>query len=102
MIAVIVPCFVMHCMHMKKCIAFFHFIIDDYETVNVFLGQQIFIGNNNRKEIGHRMILEFERLCDELYKKGMQTFLTCLAPGDHETFYAHALRWYFPQILKRT
>ena len=29
-------------------------------------------------------------------------FLTDLVPGDHETFCAHALRWYFPQFLKRT
>ena len=32
----------------------------------------------------------------------MQTYLTDLVSGDHDNFYAHALRWYFPQILKRT
>ena len=48
------------------------------------------------------MIQEFVRLTKVLYNCRMKTFLTDRVPGDHETFYAHAVRWYFPQLLKRT
>ena len=37
-----------------------------------------------------------------LPQKGMETFLTDRVPGYHETFYAHAMRWYYPSSLKRT
>ena len=29
-------------------------------------------------------------------------FFTDQVPGDHETFYAHAVKWYFLQILRQT
>lgn len=77
-------------------------IIDDFETANAFLGGPVFTQNDNRKNIGEKMILEFEYLADKLYRKGLETFLTDRVPGDHETFYAHAMRWYYPSILKKT
>ena len=48
------------------------------------------------------MISEFESLSEQLYKAGMKTYLSNRVEGDHETFYAHALRFYFPEILKKT
>ena len=38
----------------------------------------------------------------EFYKKGKYTFLTknSTTPGDNETYYLHALRFYIPQIAK--
>ena len=78
-------------------------IIDDYITANAFLGEDgIFTKDTDRESIGERMIAEFEQLTSKLYSAGMLTFLTDRVPGDHETFYAHVVKWYFPQILKRT
>ena len=56
----------------------------------------------NKKEIGDKMIGDFERLSIQLYSAGMKTYLLYCVVGDHETFYAHALHFYFVQILKRT
>ena len=66
-----------------------------------FLAERFVTGNNDRKEIGNRMIVDFDHFCNELYKKGMQTFLNGLGPGDHETLHTHVLNCYFYQILKR-
>lgn len=39
----------------------------------------------------------------EFYKKDKYTFLTknSTTPGDNETYYLHALRFYIPQIAKK-
>ena len=77
-------------------------IIDDYQTANEYLGEIVFAQDTDRKVIGQRMIDEYEKECSRLYNTGMKTFLTDLVMGDHETFYAHAVKWYFPQILRQT
>ena len=40
------------------------------------------------------MIEDFEKLSKNLYDAGMKTFLTNLVPGDNDTLYAHAMRWF--------
>ena len=77
-------------------------VIDDYETANAFLGVKEFERETDRKLIGKKMLDEFEKITSELYHAGMLTFLTDRILGDHETFYAHAVRWYFPAIARRT
>ena len=77
-------------------------IIDDYKTENSFLDCSNFTAQTNRKDIGSRMIAEFEQLSFELYNAGMKDFLSDRVLGDHETFYSHALAHYFVIILKRT
>ena len=77
-------------------------IIDDYITANAFFGRSLFSEETEKIYIGEKMIEEFQRLTSHLYDCGMKTFLTDRVPGDHETFYAHAVRWYFPKLLKRT
>ena len=74
-------------------------IIDDYQSANEYLGEIVFAHDTDRRVIGQRMIDEYEKECSRLYNAGM-IFLTDLVPGDHETFYAHAVKWYFPQILQ--
>ena len=77
-------------------------IIDDYETANAWLNTTIFSQETPRNQIASRMIHEFERLSNELYRAGMNTYLSDLVMGDHETFYAHAMKNYFVAILKIT
>ena len=77
-------------------------IIDDHVTANEFFCSSSVFRRNKKQEIGERIIQEFVRLTKVLYNCRMKTFLTDHVPGDHETFYAHAVRWYFPQLLKRT
>ena len=48
------------------------------------------------------MIETFDSITTQLYNSSMKTFLFTCVHGDQETFYAHAVRFYFPQILKRT
>ena len=87
----------------EKINCFLSFIfIDDYKTANALFGHNIFTANTERKCIGEKMLKEFERLVTVLYDLGMKTFLTDVVLGDHETFYAHAMRWYFVALLKRT
>ena len=68
-------------------------VIDNYETVNQFLVINLFTAETEQRAIGDRMIDEFERITKILYEAGMKTFLTDLVSGDHETLYAHAMRW---------
>ena len=77
-------------------------IIDDYQTDNEYLGTILFAQDIDWKVIGQRMIYEYEKECCKLYNAGVKTFLSVLVPGDHKTFYAHAVKWYFPQILRQT
>ena len=59
-------CYALHAYEKSHC--FLSFVItDDYETANAFFGRSLFTGNNDRKEIGNRMIVEFEHLCGKLY-----------------------------------
>ena len=77
-------------------------IIDDYEIANAFFGRDLFTVETDRKFIGDRMIDKFERLTKEVYDYGMKTCLTDRVPGDHKTFYSHAVRRYFSKLLRRT
>ena len=77
-------------------------LIDNYETANSFLNTNEFNQETDKQTIGLQMISEFESLSEQLYKAGMKTYLSDRVEGDHETFYAHALRFYFPDILKKT
>ena len=77
-------------------------VIDDYQTANAFLNSNMFTSQSNKQEIGEKMIGEFEKLSMQLYSAGMKTYLSDRVLGDRETFYAHALCFYFVQILKRT
>ena len=76
-------------------------LIDNYETANSFLNTNEFNQETDKQTIGLQMISEFESLSEQLYKAGMKTYLSDRVEGDHETFYAHALRFYFPDILKK-
>jgi len=73
-------------------------IIADFEIANAFIGNNEFNSDTPQTEVGEKMIATFESLSKELYKAGMSTFLTDRVPGDHETFYSHALRWYYPKF----
>ena len=77
-------------------------IIDDYETANAFLGRNEFSAQSEKQAIGEKMIETYNCLAKQLYSYGMKTFLSDRVHGDRETFYAHAVRFYFPQILKKT
>ena len=77
-------------------------IIDDYETANAFLGVTQFDAQSGKQAIGEKMIETFDSLTTQLYNAGIKTFLSDRVHGDRETFYAHAVKFYFPQILKRT
>ena len=77
-------------------------IIDDYEVVNAFLNEELFTQETPKAQIGNRMIVKFEYLSNKLYTAGMKTYLTERIQGDSETFYVHALCWYFPAILRQT
>ena len=77
-------------------------IIDDYDTANAFLGENMFNAQSDKNIIGEKMIAKFDELTKQLYQSGLKTFLSDRVHGDRETFYAHALRFYFPVILKRT
>ena len=77
-------------------------IIDDFEVANAFFNEETFTCETPKDQIGNRMITEFEYLSNKLYIAGMKTYLTERIQGDSETFYAHALRWYFPAILRQT
>ena len=48
------------------------------------------------------MILKFKELTSSLYQKGIKTYLSGRVHGNLETFYAHFLGWYMPDIFEIT
>ena len=78
-------------------------LIKSYErTANSFLNTNKFNEETNKKTIGLQMNSKFESLSDQLYKTGMKKLLCNGVEGDSETLSAHALWFYFSDILKRT
>ena len=47
-------------------------------------------------------INKFETDIKSFYKTGVTTFLTKVEPGDDETYYLHALRYYIPRFARQT
>ena len=74
--------------------------VDSYETANAFLNTQQFTSETERVNIGNAMINKFTELSKNLYNQGMETYLSDCVHGDLETFYAHVLWWYLPEIVK--
>ena len=82
-------------------------IIDKFENVKEFFDDDENLAINISKthikqEIADAFITKYKKLSEDFYLFGMKSFMTDLCVGDRETFYMHALRWYFPRIMQET
>ena len=77
-------------------------LIDEFSIASLFLDDNTHDLSkvSSLKDIASQMIKEFKQKVELFYYYGYTIFCTGIVQGDKETFYMHAMRYYFPPVIE--